>query len=40
MGIDATNKIASETDRTWGKVATMDSVTKEQVEHIAQALGL
>ena len=40
MGIDATNKIASETDRTWGKVATMDSVTKEQVEHIAQTLGL
>lgn len=40
MGIDATNKIASETERTWGRVARMDQATKERVEHIAQALGL
>jgi 4-hydroxy-3-polyprenylbenzoate decarboxylase len=40
MGIDATNKIAPETDRDWGKITTMDNVTKEQVEHIAQTLGL
>ena len=40
MGIDATNKIATETDRTWGRVARMDATTKEQMEHIAQALGI
>ncbi len=40
MGIDATNKIAAETDRSWGRVARMDASTKEQMEHIAQALGL
>lgn len=40
MGIDATNKLAPETDRTWGRVARMDASTKEQMEHIAQALGL
>jgi 4-hydroxy-3-polyprenylbenzoate decarboxylase len=40
MGIDATNKTAAETDRSWGRVAGMDRATKEQVEHIAQALGL
>lgn len=40
MGIDATNKMAAETDRTWGRVAHMDASTKAQIEHIAQALGL
>ena len=40
MGIDATHKIGSETNRNWGRIATMDSVTKAQVEQIAQALGL
>lgn len=40
MGIDATNKIAAETDRDWGRIAGMDSATKEQVEHIARSLGL
>ncbi|MCF6226243.1 MAG: UbiD family decarboxylase [Xanthomonadales bacterium] len=40
MGIDATNKIAAETDRLWGRVASMDRVTKKQVEDIAQALGI
>ncbi len=40
MGIDATNKIAAETDRTWGRVARMDDATKQQVEDIARALGL
>jgi len=40
MGIDATNKLDSETDRTWGRVAEMDDVTKQQVEQIAQILGL
>jgi len=40
MGIDATHKIAAETDRQWGRVAVMDRATKEQIEQIAQALGL
>jgi 4-hydroxy-3-polyprenylbenzoate decarboxylase len=40
MGIDATNKIAAETDREWGRVASMDKATKDQVEEIAKALGL
>jgi 4-hydroxy-3-polyprenylbenzoate decarboxylase len=40
MGIDATTKIATETDREWGRVATMNISTKQQVEHIAQQLGL
>ncbi len=39
MGIDATNKIASETDRDWGRIAGMDSATENQIEEIAQALG-
>jgi len=40
MGIDATNKIGSETDRDWGRIAGVDKVTKEQIEGIAKALGL
>ena len=39
MGIDATHKIGSETDRDWGRVAGVDRATKEQIEQIAQALG-
>jgi len=40
MGIDATNKMAPETERTWGKVARMDAGTREQIERIASSLGL
>jgi len=40
MGIDATNKIGGETERTWGRVAKMDDLTKQQVDPIAQILGL
>jgi len=40
MGIDATNKIGSETERNWGRIASTDSATREEIEHIAQALGL
>ena len=40
MGIDATNKIGAETDRDWGRLASMDEATKEQVELIARDLGL
>ncbi len=39
MGIDATHKIGSESDRDWGRVASVDHATKEQIEQIAQALG-
>jgi 4-hydroxy-3-polyprenylbenzoate decarboxylase len=39
MGIDATHKTGSETDREWGKIATVDRTTKEQVEQIAKTLG-
>jgi 4-hydroxy-3-polyprenylbenzoate decarboxylase len=40
MGIDATNKIAAETNRKWGRVASMDDATKKQVENLARDLGL
>lgn len=40
MGIDATHKIGSETDRTWGTIATTDRSTREQIEQIALDLGL
>jgi 4-hydroxy-3-polyprenylbenzoate decarboxylase len=40
MGIDATHKIAAETDREWGRIATVDRVTREQIEAIANALGI
>ena len=40
MGIDATHKSGPETDRTWGRVATIDVDTRRQIEDIAEALGL
>jgi 4-hydroxy-3-polyprenylbenzoate decarboxylase len=40
MGIDATNKLGAETDRVWGRLARMDKASKEQVEQIAQQLGI
>ena len=40
MGIDATNKTGSETDRDWGRVANVDPTTKAQIEQIALALGI
>ena len=40
MGIDATHKIAPESDRTWGRVARMDRAVQEKMEHIARSLGL
>jgi 4-hydroxy-3-polyprenylbenzoate decarboxylase len=40
MGIDATHKLAAETNRTWGRIARMDSATKEQVEQMARKLGI
>jgi len=40
MGIDATNKIGSETHRDWGRIASINSTTKKEIEKIAQELGL
>jgi 4-hydroxy-3-polyprenylbenzoate decarboxylase len=40
MGIDATHKIGSETSRDWGRIATIDQATKEQIELIAEAIGI
>ncbi len=40
MGIDATRKIDSETDRTWGRVTEPDPGVEERIEEIAAALGL
>jgi 4-hydroxy-3-polyprenylbenzoate decarboxylase len=40
MGIDATHKIGSETTRDWGKIATVDAATREQIEAIAKELGI
>jgi 4-hydroxy-3-polyprenylbenzoate decarboxylase len=39
MGIDATHKIASETDRDWGRVVTTDRETRKKIEQIALDLG-
>jgi 4-hydroxy-3-polyprenylbenzoate decarboxylase len=40
MGIDATVKIGSETNRDWGRIAGMDDATLEQIEQVAKSLGL
>jgi 4-hydroxy-3-polyprenylbenzoate decarboxylase len=40
MGIDATNKIAFETNRTWGRIAEMDKQTLDWVDQIARNLEL
>ena len=40
MGIDATNKLPGETQRTWGRPIVMDQATKARVDEIWQQLGL
>jgi len=40
MGIDATHKLAAESDRDWGRVAGMDHATRAEVEEIARNLGI
>jgi len=40
MGIDATCKIGSETTREWGRITAIDPLTKQQIEGIAEDLGL
>ena len=40
MGIDATNKTGTETVRDWGRVARMDKATLDEINQIAEDLGL
>lgn len=40
LGIDATNKIAPETDREWGEILKMDDETKKNVDDMWEQLGL
>lgn len=40
MGLDATNKLPSETDREWGTPIVMDEDVKQKVDAIWQELGL
>ena len=40
MGIDATRKIGSESDREWGRVAAVDAPTRERVAELARLLEL
>ncbi len=40
LGLDATVKIGSETDRAWGRVLRMDREIEERIESIWQDLGL
>jgi len=40
MGIDATRKLAAESDRVWGRVVSMDPATRAHVEEIARNLGI
>ncbi len=39
MGIDATNKTGSETDRTWGTPVTSDEETAKLIDQLARDLG-
>jgi 4-hydroxy-3-polyprenylbenzoate decarboxylase len=40
MGIDATNKVGTETERAWGQPARLDETTRQRVEELAKRLGL
>ncbi|MCK4846921.1 MAG: UbiD family decarboxylase, partial [Deltaproteobacteria bacterium] len=40
LGIDATNKIGSETEREWGEKMTIDEVTEKLVEGRWKEYGL
>jgi 4-hydroxy-3-polyprenylbenzoate decarboxylase len=40
MGIDATNKVAAETQREWGRPIAMDAAVKARVDTLMGALGL
>jgi 4-hydroxy-3-polyprenylbenzoate decarboxylase len=40
MGIDATNKWASETTRQWGAPIAMDDATRRRIDVLWSELGL
>ena len=40
MGLDATNKWPSETDREWGKPIVMDESVKKRVDQLWESLDL
>ena len=40
MGIDATNKMAGETSRVWGRPIRMDAATQARIDALWAELGL
>ncbi|MEE3011071.1 MAG: 3-octaprenyl-4-hydroxybenzoate decarboxylase, partial [Pseudomonadota bacterium] len=40
MGLDATNKIAGETEREWGSTITMSDEVKARIDSLWQDLGI
>ncbi len=40
MGLDATNKWPSETDREWGEAITMDTAVIEKIDRLWSSLGV
>ena len=40
IGLDATNKVGSETNREWGELLDMDEKTKRRVDEIWGDLGI
>ena len=40
MGMDATNKLAGETERDWGKPILMSENVKSRVDNIWESLGI
>jgi 4-hydroxy-3-polyprenylbenzoate decarboxylase len=40
MGLDATNKMAGETSREWGRPIAMDAAVKARVDAMWKDLGL
>ena len=40
MGMDATNKLAGETERDWGKPIVMSENVKSRVDNIWESLGI
>ena len=40
MGMDATNKLAGETERDWGKPIVMSENIKSRVDNIWESLGI
>ena len=40
MGLDATNKMAGETEREWGSTITMSDEVKARIDSLWQDLGI